>query len=91
MPVVCWLSVNEANKNAVPVCRLEREITLTEAKHGIAHRWRKTDAIFVKQWQIMEQKRRNEQLRLLLELARERQFLLEVRKKHTGMLQLLYI
>jgi len=47
-------------------------------------RWLKTDAIFMSHLRSLEEKRRLQYMMKMLDLARERQFLLEVKRRHTG-------
>lgn len=64
--------------------RLQQNIKKFESGQNIEHRWQKADPLFQYFWKVLDERHRCEQLTQMLDLARERQFLLEVKKRHTG-------
>ena len=70
--------------STILVCRLKRKLDATEQAMKINGRWQKTDVLFQFHFQSLTEKRRLQQLTKMRELAREWQFLLDVKRRHTG-------
>jgi hypothetical protein len=64
------------------VLELREKVQVMEQKHQVSHRWHKSDYEFQRHWTSLDRKRRVDILTRLQNCARERHFLLEIKKRH---------
>jgi hypothetical protein len=55
-----------------------------EKKHAIIRRWQKTDSTFQFNWQKVESNRRSQLLNKMMDLERDRQFHIHMKKNQGG-------